>query len=226
MPCDTTAGAHPAPYSVEIINALRNILPTVLPRATIVHDPFAGDGKRLGALCDELGLPFSGCDIEDWPGRDERIFVRDSTTRFAYPVGPHIIVTSPTYNNGVNDHFEPKDDSRRLTYRSRLGRPLHVNNTGRYSGRASKAGEEAYWRLNEKCVALWPSTVVVNVKDSVRSGTIYRLVDQWEAMLEDYGYAVNRVNVETPGWRLGTNSDARVDNEVILIGKRSPKEQS
>ncbi len=215
-----TAGIHPAMFSEEIIDALREILPTVMGDLWCVHDPFAGPGNRLAALCEELGYWFTGCEIEEWPNTDWRVTRGDSTEAWTYPQKNFVIVTSPTYNNGVNDHFDPKDDSRRLTYRSRLGRPLHENNTGRYSGRASKGGEEAYWRLNEQCVALWPATVVVNVKDSIRSGSIYRLVDQWQAMLEDYGYTVERFDVECPGWRFGSNNEARVDTEAILIGRK------
>lgn len=128
-----------------------------------------------------------------------------------------------TYNNGVNDHFGPKDTSTRLTYRVRAGHDLHPNNTGRWSGRGSKKGEAEYWRITRECVKHWPKVVVVNVKDSVRStweGGVYPLVRLWVELLEEFGYEVREEQVVCPGWRNGTNRDARIDTESILVGTR------
>lgn len=40
---------HPAQYSPEVIDVLRHLIAP----GEHVHDPFAGTGLRLGALCDE-----------------------------------------------------------------------------------------------------------------------------------------------------------------------------
>ena len=40
------------------------IAPVIADLGLPVHDPFAGTGERLGRLCDRLGLPFTGREIE------------------------------------------------------------------------------------------------------------------------------------------------------------------
>lgn len=220
---EPTANKHPAPFSEPIIEALADLIPEHVPPGWIVHDPFAGEGKRLGALCDRLGYKFSGSDLEPWLDADPRVDVGDSTRFNSYPFWtgrPFSVVTSPTYNNGLNDHFKPGDTSRRLTYRVAAGRELHPHNTGRYSGRGSKAAEAAYWELTKQCVKHWPSVALVNVKDSVRAGEVYPLVVHWADLLEGVGYTVDQHMVECPGWRFGANSAARADSESILIARR------
>jgi hypothetical protein len=214
-------GKHPAPFTDSIIDELAELIPRYAPSHAVVHDPFAGEGTKLAALCERLGYFYSGTDLEPWPNRDRRVQVGDSTDPSTYPLDWYVIVTSPTYNNGVNDHFEPKDDSRRLTYRSRAGHELHSNNTGRWSGRGSKKGETEYWRITRDVVKHWPDVALVNVKDSTRAGEIYRLTFLWSSLLEEYGYEVEWVDVPCPGWRYGANSQARVDSEVILVATRS-----
>lgn len=215
-------GANPAQYSASVIDWLRHHLPqlTFGQSHLIIHDPFAGAGIRLGALCDELGLTYSGRDLELWDPRDDRVKVGDSTLARNYPSSPYIICTSPTYGNGVNDHFKPKDTSRRLTYRVALGHALHPHNTGRYSGRGSRKGELEYWRLHEECVKHWPDVVVVNVKDSIRKGKVYPLGTKWRVLLMRYGYTITTHKVPVSGWRYGENHDVREDFEWVLLGQR------
>lgn len=215
---ERTVDKHPAPFTDSIIDAFRALIPEWVPIGQIIHDPFGGEGVRLGALCDELGYTFSGTDLEPWNDGDPRVALGDSTDPGSYPDAPHAIVTSPTYNNGVNDHFEPKDASRRLTYRVRAGHALHLNNTGRYSGRGSKKGEAEYWRITREVVKCWPAVVLVNVKDSYRLDVLYPLVQMWTDLLTEFGYVVSEREVECPGWRFGTNGQSRADTESILIG--------
>lgn len=217
----TGVGTHPAVFSDPIILALADLIPKHAPDAAIIHDPFAGEGVKLAALCERLGYFFTGTDLEPWPNRDRRVKVGDSTDPSTYPLGDvHAIVTSPTYNNGVNDHFNPRDVSKRLTYRVRAGHALHPNNTGRWSGRASKKGEAEYWRITRECVKHWPEVVFVNVKDSIRAGAIYPLVALWSDLLREHKYMVFADTVICPGFRYGANGGARLDNESILIGVR------
>lgn len=214
-----TPGKHPAPYSDSIIEALADLIPKYVPLGYGIHDPFAGEGLKLGALCDKLGRTFTGVDLEQWPYADPRVRQGDSTQWTKYPILPYAVVTSPTYNNGCNDHFKPKDDSRRLTYRVALGHELYLNNTGRWSGRSSKKGESKYWELTNEVVKNWPSIALVNVKDSIRKDEVYPLVDMWGNLLLDHGYDIEDcVFVQTPGWRVGSNNKARVKFEAILVG--------
>lgn len=218
---ERTESRHPAPFTDSIIDALAELIPEHVPARWVIHDPFGGEGVRLGALCDRIGYEFTATDLEPWLGGDSRVAVGDSTVAETYPNKPYAIVTSPTYNNGVNDHFLPKDASRRLTYRVAAGRALHLNNTGRHSGRSSRKGEAEYWRITREVVNCWSSIALVNLKDSTRSGEVYPLVQLWADLLLEYGYELTRIDVECPGWRFGTNHEARTDTEAILIAKRS-----
>ena len=218
-------GKHPATFTDSIIEALEDLIPMMVDPWIIIHDPFAGEGKKLGALCDRLGYVFTGTDLESWLDADPRVAVGDSTDPDTYPIG-FAVVTSPTYNNGVNDHFKPSenDTSRRLTYRTAAGHELHPNNTGRWSGRGSKRGEAEYWRITRDVVKHWPDVAMVNLKDSTRAGEIYRLTRLWEALLEEHGYSVKWHDVPCPGWRFGTNSKVRADSEVILVATRGAEQ--
>lgn len=221
---------HPACFSPEIIAALTPILSELdLP----VHDPLAGTGERLGRLCDELGLDFTGTEIEEEFIVDERVSVGDSTQRDSYPravagmpdVDPRnpgfVVVTSPTYGNGMNDSFEAKDDSKRHTYRAALGRPLHANNTGGYGIRRGESAMNTYWDLHRQAVRWWPDRAVVNVSDFIHSGAPFPLVDGWKRLLGEHGYAItDEIKVATKRQGFGANREARVETESILICQR------
>lgn len=204
---------HPAQYSKEIIEALEPLLKD----SPAVFDPFAGTGERLGQLCDKLQINFSGIDIEDWEG-DSRILLGDATQASSYPDCEHHLVTSPTYANGMNDHFEPKDDSTRRTYRVGLGRALHDNNTGRYGIRSGSRSFDRYKELNEQAVGLWMAEkVFLNVSDFIHKNEVYPLVDWWKELMESRYKLVEEVLVHTPRYRFGDNHGARVDSESITV---------
>lgn len=186
----------------------------------IVFDPFAGTGTGLGKVCDALGFTFDGIDIERWNNADSRVREGDATLPADYPTQQFMIATSPTYSNGLNDHFCAKDPSRRFTYRVALGKDLHENNTGRYSIRGGRKAWATYWRLHADAVRIWAdrdAPVIVNVKAFVHRGEIVDLPEMWEVLLIANGYTVtSRQAVPAPGIRFGANSDARVDHEMVL----------
>lgn len=212
---------HPAPYHPNIIEALRTIIPQYVPKGHIIFDPFAGEGIRLLKLCNELHYCFYGIDLVKW-GNNKCVYVGDATKPDFYPKATnYAIVTSPTYNNGVNDSFTPRDSSKRMTYTVAAGFPLDTTNTGRWSGRHSKKAEAQYWDLHKQAITYWPILVIVNVKDSIRSGKKYPLVWKWAILLNKEGYhLIKTVKVPCPGHRYGTNSEARVDDEFILVAVR------
>lgn len=214
-------GKQPAPFTQSIIRQLWQDIPRYVPQGHIIHDPFAGDGTRLGALCDLLGYPFSAVDLERWRDADQRVRFGNSIRPETYPQRPFAVVTSPTYNNGINDHFKPQDASRRKTYRVAAGHPLHEQNTGRWSGRHSKQGEQMYWQITREVVKNWPAVAMVNVKNSIRHGAVYPLVEMWTELLKDPYDVIEQREVPCPGWRVGTNHAARIDTEAILIARRA-----
>jgi hypothetical protein len=219
---------HPARFSKELLPAVAAPLTDWgLP----VHDPFGGTGERLGKLCDELGLAFTGTEIEPEFIVDQRVHQGDSTTPGSYPTGEYVVCTSPTYPNGMADHFKASDSSKRNTYRHALqrtrggiDRELHPNNTGRYNIRRGEQIEAKYWRLANQAVAHWSDRVVVNVKDFYyENDKIYPTVEMWSALLEKHGYEVlDPIPVETPGQRFGANRH-RVDTEAVLVAERKAR---
>lgn len=227
--------SHPAKFSPQILDALRPIIENL---GLHVHDPFAGTGERLGALCDRVGVPFSGTELEPEYIVDPRVKPGNSTKPDAYPwhcwpgqdIRDCVVVTSPVYPNGMTDHFEAKDGSRRHTYRQGLAairgsdRPLHVDNMGRYGNahRRSWASQAAHFDIAHRCVTWWPQLAVVNVKDVKATRYEVPVVGLWRALLDEHGYRiVEQVDVDCPGHRDGANGDLRADHEAVLVAERS-----
>lgn len=217
MGTSTATRGHPARFTPAILD----VLAPLIAEQSAVWDPFAGTGERLGALCDRYGVPFGGTDLETWPGQDPRVRQGDACDPGSYPLGEFLIVTSPSYGNGLNDHFAPRDTSRRYTYRTALGRELHENNTGRYGIRGGKQAWARYWELHGQAVACWAdrqARALVNVKAFVHAGQVVDLPGRWVELLETAGLTVtNRIEVRTPGIRHGANRDRRVECETVLV---------
>jgi hypothetical protein len=232
--------AHPARWAPEILSA---VTPYLLGLRLPVHDPFAGTGERLGKLCDEIGVDYSGTEIEPEFIRDDRVRPGDSTDPDTYPArhdqgcdrlgwacdctgDAYMIVTSPVYPNGMTDHFEAKDASRRHTYRQGLAgiighdRPLHPNNMGRWGNhyRRSPRSETTHFEIARQCIEHWPRWAIVNVKDVKAATYSVPVVELWRALLAARGYEiVDTKRVLTPGQRNGANGHLRVEHEVVLL---------
>jgi hypothetical protein len=178
-----------------------------------VHDPFAGRGLRLGALCDEVGATFTGTDIEDWPGHDARVALADALDPAGYPHGPYTIVTSPVYlNKRLADYANgPLPTTRvkgRRDYGISLGRALSPGNFARYTGRASRAA--TYWRTHTEAAKHWCDRVIVNVDEPIADG--------WCSLLEGLGYVIADV-VPAFTRRYGglANAEKRAAHEVVIV---------
>ena len=228
-----TPAKHPAPFSPEIIDRLS----TLIPRGARIHDPYAGEGVRLGALADERGWTFSGTELEAPFIIDKRVVAGDATDPSTYPTVPYRIVTSPVYPNGVADHWKAADPSRRRTYRAARAaitgrdRPLADTNMGRYGHRGTGPNNPKrleYWRLARATVSCWQGATValVNVSDFMARGLIEPVVEQWAAVLAEVGRydTITRHEVKTRRDRGSANADKRVEHEVILEARRMPRE--
>lgn len=217
---------HPCRFTPAILDALAEWITRIgLP----VHDPFAGTGERLGALCDQLGVKFTGIEIEPPYIVDPRVKAGNAKHYWSYPFGEFMVVTSPVYPNGMTDHFHAKDNSKRHTYRQGkaaiLGydEPLHEDNMGRYGNRyrRSKKSEERHFEIARQCIVHWPEWAIVNVKDVVARDYSVYVTLTWQRMLEEAGYEiVDTTHVETPGQRHGANADLRDPGENILVARR------
>lgn len=210
---------HPARFSPQVLAAMAPILRSW---GLAVHDPFAGPGDRLAQLCDELGLAFTGTEIEPEFIVDPRVRVGNSRLEESYPEGLHCIATSPVFPNGMTDHFHARDSSKRKTYRQAIAsirgedRPLHLDNMGRHGPRQGKLGEERHWAIAWDATEWWPSLVLVNIKDCVLDHELYPAVERWCDILGRRGYRCTLHEVSTPGMRYGANRDSRVDHEVVI----------
>jgi hypothetical protein len=212
---------HPARFNDDIIQILGDLIAEFYPGWDRVFDPFAGTGQRLAELCKEKHLAFAGCDIEEWPDAHANVWIGDATDITYYPFPPFLIITSPTYGNGVNDHFEPKEDSKRYTYRTALGKPLNANNSGRYSIRGGKKSWQRYMDINKAAVEIWAHLKVpamVNVKSFIHNHEIIDLPLLWIELLQDAGYDIlDQRQVKVPCLRHGKHADVRIDHEDVIV---------
>jgi hypothetical protein len=221
-----TPDTHPAKFSPEILAV---VTPILADWHLAVHDPFAGTGEGLAAVCDVLGLTFTGTEIEPEFIRDPRVRAGDSTDRDTYPTWPYCLVTSPAYPNGMSDHFRARDNSVRHTYRQALAtilghdRELHANNMGRYGIRRGARSLERHYDIAKRCVPWWPEHVIVNVSDFIVAGAEHPVVARWQAILDHHGYTLAEpINVPTRRQRNGANSELRVDHEAVLVAELDP----
>lgn len=191
-----------------------------------VHDPFAGTGERLKSVCSRAGREFSGTEIEPEFIETDLVKVGDATDPLSYPNKPVLIVTSPTYANGVNDHFNAGDTSKRYTYRSALGRDLDERNTGRYGFRSGKSSFAKYWNLNRLAVEIWASRsfpVVINISDFISGGKRVPMTVYWKDLLRNNNYHIlEEIPVVTPRMRNGENRDVRVPTELVFVAEQKP----
>lgn len=206
------ASRHGAQFSPEVLD----VIAPLLVRGEQVHDPFAGPGVRLAALCDRLGCTYSGTDIEDWPGHDRRVMVGSALDPITYPADEFRVVTSPTYvNKRLADYPDgPTPNTKikgRRDYSLWLGRPLHPDNLARTTGRPARA--EDYWRLHALAVKCWPTAVIVNVDEPIG--------ERWQAVLIAEGYRVDQV-IPAFTRRYGglDNAEKRADHEVVIVAER------
>ena len=203
---------HPAQYSPEILAALADLIHP----SEHIHDPFAGLGVRLGALCDRLGNGFTGTDIEDWPDKDPRVMLGDSTHFLTYPMRSFTVVTSPVYfgNRISSDYVEgPRETTKlngRRSYGISLGRALDASNAARVCRPTQR---DEYFALHREAAKNWGWRAIVNVDSPVE--------EEWVDLLAVAGYgSISTQRVTTRRYRVAGHGDQRADAEVIIDARR------
>jgi len=208
----TTIPIHPAEYSPEVIE----VFATLIRPGEHIHDPYAGRGLRLGALCDQLGRTFTGTDIEAWPDSDPRVDGGNSEMPLTYPAKPFTVICSPTYvNKRLSDYAKvgplPTTQLRgRRDYAISLGRPVHPDSTVLLTGRHAKHDDgAAYYAAHGRAIRHWDQRAIVNVDSPIGA--------DWCRLLEQHGYRIVQI-IPAYTQRYGglDNADKRADFEVVI----------
>lgn len=218
--------SHPAKFSDEIIEDIAFTLSKYkFPTHGVILDPFAGTGK-ISRLRNNLNFPFTGqiiCnDIDDWGNAHSVEFYHVDSEILTLSNKVGAIITSPTYGNRMADHFEPKDDSKRYTYRLGLGKDLNPENTGRmHFGDKYKEKHKRIYK-NVSSLLAPAGLFIVNVSDFIRNKTeIVPVNDFHHQALVELGYDLLNVSyVKTRRMRNGRNGQSRVDHEVVFTFRK------
>jgi hypothetical protein len=206
---------NPCRYSPEVLDVLAELIRP----CEHVHDPFAGHGSRLAALCDQLGAFFTGGDIEVWRDHDPRVVMADACDPAGYPPLPFTVVTSPVYLNGISSDYKegPTPTTKlkgRRAYGISLGHALHPGNLARTVVRSRPdKGAADYFPGHGDAVKYWGDRVIVNVDLPMSDG--------WQGLLTEHGYVVTDV-IAAFTHRYGglDNAEKRADHEVVIVATR------
>lgn len=213
---------HPATYTESFIPKFAELL----IQYDNVLDPFAGIGKlalikqhgfKGKVTCNELEsewIESSTYDVDEWFNGDAANMSWSEDNRF------DAICTSPTYGNRMADHYNAKDNSKRITYKHYLGRDLNDANTGKMQW--GKKYKQKHIEVYIECrrVLKHNGMMIVNVSDHIRKGQIMNVVEWHKETLKSLGMIfVDEVQIETPRMKFGQNSNSRVKTESILIFK-------
>ena len=211
---------HPAPFNRDALAVIRKWLdgePWNFPR---ILDPFAGIGRihELRPDYETWGIeiekewaeasPFTVCgDMFD-----VKEMMRDPNN----PLPPYFdaIVTSPVFGNRMSDHHEAKDDSRRITYRHKLGRPLAENNSGRLNWGAKY--RDFHLHAYEVLTRVGARQFYLNIKDHIRKGERVFVTEFHIDTLRDLGWKLVETEfIRTGGMKDGQNNNLRVSGELV-----------
>lgn len=213
------AKQHPAKFSDSILEIIKGEIEE--NDNVRILDPFGGTGK-LNRVINPKNLYINELEVEwlvqGFPSNlinGNALYLPFEKECFDY------IITSPVYGNRMSDHHNAKDGSRRNTYTHTLGRKLHPDNSG-----VMQWGDE-YREFHKKA---WKESVrvlknngifILNVSNHIRKGKEVDVSSFHLETLIDLGLSlITGLIVWTPRYRMGENSELRVNHENIFILKR------
>lgn len=217
---------HPAVYTDSFLP----IFAVLLQDRNLVLDPFAGTGKLAmiknygftgTVVCNEIEPEWANSPypVDHWHIGDA------SNMDWAEDESFDAICTSPTYGNRMADHFEAQDNSRRITYRHYLGRPLHDQNTGRMQW--GQSYKQKHIEVYKECTRILKigGLFILNISDHIRAGKVIPVTDWHRSILINLGLSfVDEVQIQTPRMKFGENSGSRVSHETIMAFEKHQPE--
>lgn len=213
-----TVLVHPAKYSRLVLDAVYQAVGRHAIVPTRILDPFAGTG-RIQSVAAVLDVDCVGVELEpEW--LDPVGNIVGNALALPFPDASFdCLICSPTYGNRAADHHHARDNSVRNTYRHRLARPLHPDNSGALQwGPAYRHFHDRAWTEVNRCLTddAW---ALINLSNHIRKGR-EQLVAEWHLAwwLGIAGYRlVDTVAVTTPRLRYGANADRRVPHEWLFV---------
>jgi len=227
----TTPAQHPARYNERLISLFTSILQREGAGGWLL-DPMAGTGERLADLQDATGWHCYGVELEPVFIVRKDIVEQGDACNLRFDSGSFgAICVSPTYGNGMNDHFLSSETSARHTYvhRARAIRQepsylLPMNNTGRWHFDTAEYRilHEQAWR--ESVRVLRPGGIfILNTKNAVsrqRRDTCYCVTAWHIGLLMELGldYEAHHI-VGLSGLTYGDNRERVQWEDVAVLRK-------
>jgi hypothetical protein len=215
---------HPAKFSAELMSVFKELIDAEVENRydgetpLLILDPFAGTGKihDLAAMCDDVTT--IGIEIEpEWAAMHPNTYRGDALDlSHAWTDMFDIVLTSPTYGNRMADHHDAKDDSKRMTYRHQLGRPLSPNNSGQLQwGKKYQEFHMLAWCEVHR--VLRPGGLfILNTKDHIRQGDVVEVTAWHRITIMGMGFDwIGDTEVKVPSMKFGANHELRLDSEYI-----------
>lgn len=204
---------HPAKFSVPILDAISRWIDPCWR----ILDPFAGVGGVHKLDADTLGIELE----YEWASQHPRTVCADALILLPWLDLFEGIVTSPCYGNRMADHHNATDNSKRMTYRHQLGRPLSPNNSGGMQwGRTYREFHTLLWAL--AVARLAPDGLfILNCADHIRRGEC-QYVTAWHCnVLQELGLSVEcQTTIETQRMGFGANAQLRCPEQLCVLRKR------